>query len=42
MYRIMNSNVDVSDRKTLYNGVQIAYASILYSQNMKFTSVDNQ
>ena len=42
MYRIMNSNVDVSDRKTLYNGVQIAYASILYSQNMKFTGVDNQ
>ena len=42
MYQIMNSNVDVSDRKTLYKGVQIAYASILYSQNMKFTSVDNQ
>lgn len=42
MYRIMNSNVDVSDRKTLYKGVQIAYASILYSQNMKFNKIDNQ
>ena len=41
MYQIQHSNVDVQDRQRLFKSVQVAYASILYSQNMKFTSIDN-
>lgn len=36
IYQIQHSNVDVQDRLTLYNGIQVAYASILYSKNMEF------
>lgn len=42
MYQILNSNVDVSDKQTLYKGIQVAYASILYSKNMNFTEITNQ
>ena len=42
MYQILNSNVDVSDKQTLYKGIQVAYASILYSKNMNFTEMTNQ
>ena len=42
MYQIQNSNVDVSDKQTLYKGIQVAYASILYSKNMNFTEMTNQ
>lgn len=42
MYQILNSNVDVSDKQTLYKGIQVAYASILYSKNMIFTEMTNQ
>lgn len=42
MYQILNSNVDVSDKQTLYKGIQVAYASILYSKNMNFTGITNQ
>lgn len=42
MYQIQNSNVDVSDKQTLYKGIQVAYASILYSKNMNFTEITNQ
>ena len=41
IYQIQHSNVDVQDKQTLYNGIQIAYASILYSQNMNFKSISN-
>ena len=41
MYQILNSNVDVSDKQTLYKGIQVAYASILYSKNMNFTETTN-
>lgn len=36
VYQIQHSNVDVQDKRTLYQGIQIAYASILYSKNMDF------
>lgn len=42
MYQILNSNMDVSDKQTLYKGIQVAYASILYSKNMNFTEMTNQ
>ena len=42
MYQILNSNVDVSDKQTLYKGIQVAYASILYSKNMNFIEITNQ
>ena len=42
MYQIQHANVGVQDRMQLNKGVQIAYASILYSQNMKFNKIDNQ
>ena len=36
VYQIQHPNVDVLDRRTLYQGIQIAYASVLYSKNMDF------
>ena len=42
IYQIQHSNVDVQDKQTLYNGIQIAYASILYFQNMNFKTISNQ
>lgn len=39
VFQIQNSNVGVSDKQRLYEGIQIAYASILYSQNMKFNKI---
>lgn len=36
IYQIQHSNLDVQDRRTLYQGIQVAYASILYSKNMEF------
>ena len=41
MYQIQHSNIDITDKQTLYSGVQIAYASILYSQNMIFNNINN-
>ena len=41
IYQIQHSNVDVQDKQTLYSGIQIAYASILYSQNMNFKNISN-
>ena len=41
IYQIQHSNVDVQDKRTLYSGIQIAYASILYSQNMNFKNISN-
>ena len=41
MYQIQHSNIDITDKQTLYSGVQIAYASILYSQNMTFNNINN-
>ena len=41
MYQILNSNVDVSDKQTLYKGIQVAYDSILYSKYMNFTETTN-
>ncbi len=41
IYQIQHSNVNVQDKQTLYNGIQIAYASILYSQNINFKSISN-
>ena len=42
IYQIQHSNVDVQDKQTLYSGIQIAYASILYSQNMNFKNISNR
>ncbi len=41
MYQIQHSNIEITDKQTLYSGVQIAYASILYSQNMIFNNINN-
>ena len=41
IYQIQHSNVDVQDKQTLYSGIQIAYASIMYSQNMNFKNISN-
>ena len=41
IYQIQHSNVDVQDKQMLYSGIQIAYASILYSQNMNFKNITN-
>mgnify|MGYP006926042339 FL=1 len=42
IYQIQHSNVDVQDKQTLYSGIQIAYASILYSQSMNFKNISNR
>lgn len=40
-YQIQHSNVSNTDKQILYQGVQVAYASILYSQNMTFKNINN-
>lgn len=39
LYMIKKSNVDLSDSDTAYRAIQIAFASIQYSQNMTYTKV---
>ena len=42
LYMIQKSNVDVKDKDVLYRAIQIAYASILYSQSMIITQTNSQ
>ncbi|WP_308589490.1 hypothetical protein [uncultured Prevotella sp.] len=41
IYQIRNSNAAVKDKDLLYGLVQVAYASVLFSQNLQFQSVSN-
>lgn len=42
LYMLKKSNVDVSSTDLAYRGIQIAFASILYSESMTYTSVNAQ
>ena len=41
VYQIRNSNVAVKDKRLLYNLVQVAYASVVLSQNLQFKNKSN-
>ncbi len=41
VYQIRNSNIAAKNKELLYYFIQIAYASILYSQNMQFNNISN-
>ena len=40
LYMLKKSNVDVSSTDLAYRGIQIAFASILYSESMTYTSIN--
>ena len=40
LYMLKKSNVDVSSTDLAYRGIQIAFASIQYSESMTYTSVN--
>ena len=40
LYMLKKSNVDISSRDITYRGIQIAFASIQYSESMTYTSVN--
>ena len=42
LYMLKKSNVDISSSDKAYRGIQIAFASILYSESMTYTSVNAQ
>ena len=42
LYMLKKSNVDISSRDITYRGIQIAFASIQYSESMTYTSVNAQ
>ena len=39
-YMLKKSNVDISSSDIAYRGIQIAFASIQYSESMTYTSVN--
>ena len=40
LYMIKKSNVDLSDGEAAYRGIQIGYASVLFSQSVTYTKVN--
>ena len=40
LYMLKKSNVDISSSDIAYRGIQIAFASILYSESMTYTRVN--
>lgn len=40
LYMVKKSNLDISDREIAYRGIQIAYASILFSQGMTYIKME--
>ena len=42
LYMLKKSNVDISSSDIAYRGIQIAFASFLYSESMTYTSVNAQ
>ena len=40
LYMLKKSNVDISNSDIAYRGIQIAFASIQYSESMTYTSVN--
>lgn len=40
LYMLKKSNVDISSRDIAYRGIQIAFASIQYSESMTYTSIN--
>lgn len=40
LYMLKKSNVDISNSDIAYRGIQIAFASIQYSESMTYTSIN--